>query len=317
MSQPMPVQVEEQKTYMSRSCPLCGAASSGSFAVASEPKGENLGEDVLESCWSGFYKEKVFFSYERCASCGLLYAPQFFDGARLARLYAQMAPNMDLVPESALRRTQKGYFDLLKRYASLKGGYIEIGPDVGYFTACCVREGAFDPYWLFEPNRAVWPALEKTMSGKPHQIVPDMLDYSRVPDQSVGAAVMIQVLDHLLDPLTTLREIKKKMKPGAVIAVVTHDESSMLARLFGTRWPAFCLQHPQIYNPKTICGLLEQAGFTACDVHKTVNYFTAQFLVKQALWAFGIKVKNVPSFGGLVLGLKLGNMLAVAKAPNA
>ncbi|MGB0697034.1 MAG: class I SAM-dependent methyltransferase [Rhodospirillaceae bacterium] len=298
--------------YLSRVCPCCGAEASSEPEVASAKRAESLDYDALVPVWNGFFKEKYFFSYMRCSECGTLYAPTFFTGDQLGSLYAQMPPNMDVVPTDELRKTQKGYFDTLKRYAPLSGGYVEIGPDVGFFTENCVKEGDFSHYWLFEPNQAVAPALHEVMGEKDHTLVHDMFGFEAVPDQSASCVVMVHVLDHLLDPMATLRELRQKMTPGAHIAIVTHDESSLLRRVIGTRWPAFCLQHPQIYNPKSMRNMLAEAGFSVVDIKRTVNHFPVAFLLKHLLWAFGLKVGKVPSFGGLSLGLKLGNMITIA-----
>jgi hypothetical protein len=85
-----------------------------------------------------------------------------------------------------------------------------------------------------------------------------------------------------------------------------------MRRVLGWRWPAFCLQHPQIYNLKTTQNLLEASGFEVLQQHKTVNHFKLSFLIKHGLWALGIKVKSTPSFGNITLGLKLGNILTIA-----
>ena len=277
---------------------------------------ESLGFDALVLYWNGFFKDKVYFSYARCGGCGLLYAPTFFNGTQLQNLYGQMPPNMAEVPLEALRRTQRGYFDVLKNCSNLEGGFIEVGPDIGLFTENCVREGRYDEYWLFEPNRDVLPALSKLMECQKSHIIHDMFGFSHVPDKAASAAVMIHVLDHLLDPVATLRELRQKLKPGATLLLVTHDESSLLRRLIGWRWPAFCLQHPQIYNPESMRRLLEAAGFDVLQQRKTVNFFQFSFLLKHLLWAFGMKVKSVPSFGQITLGLKLGNMLTIATSKS-
>jgi hypothetical protein len=139
-----------------------------------------------------------------------------------------------------------------------------------------------------------------------------MFGFSHVPDHSASTAVMIHVLDHLLDPIATLGEIRQKLKPGARLLLVTHDESSLLRRIFGWRWPAFCLQHPQIYSPQSMHKLLETAGFEVLDRRKTVNFFEISFLLRHLLWALGIKVQYAPSFWRLTIGLKLGNMMTIA-----
>lgn len=303
--------------YLSRSCPICGSKPSGKPEISSEIPAETKSFDSLVPYWNGLFKEKVFFSYYRCATCGLLYTPTFFRADQLEQLYAQMPPNMDVVPTASLERTQRGYFDTLAAAAPLKGGFIEIGPDVGLFTRNCVRDGKFDEYWLFEPNRDVEPALRSALGNKRFHIIRDMFGFSQVPNGAASVAVMVHVMDHLLDPVSTLRELKAKLAPGGNVMLVTHDEASLLRRLIGWRWPAFCLQHPEIYNLQTMRKLFEAAGYEVAHQSKTVNYFPVSFLLKQLLWALGLRVNSVPSFGQIAIGLKLGNMLTIGTPKEA
>jgi len=302
----------EDNGFINRVCPVCGERPPGQPAIFSDVRAESLSFDDLVPCWNGFFKDKVLFSYVRCSSCGLLYSPFSFNEQQLEHLYSQMPPNMSEVPLEALRRTQHGYFVPLKKSSQLEGGFIEVGPDIGLFTENCVREGQFDEYWLFEPNRDVLTVLNKIVCNRKYHIIHDMFDFAQVPDQSASVAVMIHVLDHLLDPVATLRKLRQKLKPGARLLLVTHDESSLLRRIVGWRWPAFCLQHPQIYNPESMHALLETAGFSVLEQRKTVNFFQISFLLKHLLWALGLKIESVPSFWHLTVGLKLGNTLTLA-----
>lgn len=300
------------QSYLYRDCPICQARTKFLIEVSSTQRAEDLSYDSLVPYWNGFFKEKIFFSYARCGECELLFAPIFYRLDQLEALYGQMPPNMDLVPMAALVKTQKGYFEELKKFSALKNGYIEIGPDIGIFTENCSREGGFDNYWLCEPNKEVAGALAKSVGNSKFTIIEDMFGFSQIPDQSAGAAVMIQVLDHLLDPVATLAELKEKLLPDGKILIVTHNEQSLLRKIVGWKWPAFCLQHPQIYNPNSITKLLEKAGYTVNSIEKTKNYFEFSFLLKHLLWAFGIKVESVPSIFNFTIGLKLGNIVTVA-----
>ena len=282
--------------YLARRCPICGNDAKLNIEVSSERIGESLDYKSLIPYWNGFFKEKIFFSYARCSKCSLLYAPVFFQESQLEELYGQMKPNMDLVPIEALIKTQKGYFKHLQKFSSLEGEYIEVGPDIGIFTKNCSREGKFNKYWLFEPNRAVAGMLSGTLEGRPYQIIENMFGFSMIPDKSASVAVMIQVLDHLLDPVATLSELREKLVPGAKLLLVTHNEQSLLRKLVGYRWPAFCLQHPQIYSPGSIEALLKKSGYSVVSIERSTNYFEFGFLLKQLLWAFGIKVNTIPTF---------------------
>jgi hypothetical protein len=300
------------QSYLYRDCPICQAKTKFLIEVSSTQRAEDLSYDSLVPYWNGFFKEKIFFSYVRCGECELLFAPIFYRLDQLEALYGQMPPNMDLVPMAALVKTQKGYFEELKRFSALKNGYIEIGPDIGIFTENCSREGSFDSYWLCEPNKEVASALAKSVGKGKYTIIEDMFGFSQIPDQSAGVAVMIQVLDHLLNPVATLAELKEKLLLDGKLLIVTHNEQSLLRKIVGWKWPAFCLQHPQIYNPNSITKLLEKAGYKVNSIQGTSNYFEFSFLLKHLLWAFGIKVKSVPKIFNFTIGLKLGNIVTVA-----
>ncbi|WP_223146676.1 class I SAM-dependent methyltransferase [Methylomonas albis] len=279
--------------------------------MASKRPAQSIDLDDLQSHWNGFFKEKVIFSYSRCARCNLLYCPSFFSSGQLEALYEQMPDNTAGVPLEALEKTQKGYFDILKNFSFEKGGYLETGPDIGLFTKNIISDPAFDQFWLFEPNRAVWPTLNRLADSNRLHLSAEMFGFSEVPDTSISVAVMIHVLDHLLNPVEILKKLRIKMAPGAVLAVVTHDESSLLAKITGNGWPAFCLQHPQLYNPSTVETLMKEAGFKVVRVQRTVNYFPVTYLFKHLLWAFGFKI-NLPGWDGLQIPLKLGNILTIA-----
>lgn len=268
--------------------------------------------EELVSGWNGFFKDKVIFSYVRCARCSMVYAPTFFNPAQLTHLYGQMPPNMAEVPLDALRRTQAGYFDSLAANSPLTGTYLEVGPDIGLFTQYCVQRGTFSEFWLFEPNRAVHEVLKTTVKDREAHIIDEMFGFSRVPDGQISAAVMVHVLDHLLDPVSTLRELRAKLKADARVLVVTHSERSLLRYALGWKWPAFCLQHPQVYNPESITSLFDQAGFRVERIERTTNHFQLDFLVRHLFWALGWKAGKIPALNRISLGLKLGNILTIA-----
>lgn len=296
--------------YLKRKCPLCGS-NAPRGEVHSGKRAEAIPFEGLRPYWSGLFKEKVFFSYGRCGTCGLLFAPDYFTPSQLGELYADMAPNMELIPSDALGATQRGYWDAVAKSARLDGGYLEIGPDIGYIVRHAAREGRFDRFWLYEPNIAVHETLAAAAGGRPHHISTEMEDLSAVPDGSVGVAVMVHVLDHLLDPLTMLQRIGAKLRPGGVLMIVTHNEASLLRRAMGTRWPPFCLQHPELYNPRSMATLIRQASYAAVRIERSRNYFPIAFMIRQAGYAIGLKLDKLP-LPKMAIGLKLGNMVTLA-----
>ena len=91
-----------------RLCPICGS-SNFRKEISSKIKAENSDFTTLQKTWNGFFKEKIIFTYVRCANCKTLYCPEFFNNIQLSMLSSQMPANMDEVPLAALKKTQRGY----------------------------------------------------------------------------------------------------------------------------------------------------------------------------------------------------------------
>jgi hypothetical protein len=276
---------ELQLNYLERDCPSCEKpAALAAPDLRSEEAAETLGYPALKPSWHGFFQKKVFFSYARCPDCGLLFCPTFFQNPQLAELYSEMPDNTAGQPMSAMKRTQAGYFSFLEPHlrgaVPLSGGFLEIGADIGLFTELAVARNRFDRFHIVEPNRAVHGKLEQVLGARPHQILTDLFDLSAVPDHSIGLAAMIH----------------------------------LLARILRRRWPAYCLQHPQLFRPSSMRETLGRAGFRTLAVERTYNYFPALYLLEHGLWAAGIKARGLSKVPSPQLPLRLGNILTLARA---
>lgn len=296
---------------LERSCPCCGGVETEP-EMRSNPAGEDVGLEGLVPFWEGLRKERMFFTYSRCRTCDLLYCPRYFTGEQLGELYANLAPNMDMVPSAAIAATQRGYWSAVAKDVTV-GDYLEVGPDVGHIVSPAAASGKFGYAWLFEPNRAVHDALARSAGALPHTISASMDDFGSVPDGTISLAVMIHVLDHIIEPLENLRQICRKLKPGGQLLIVTHNEKSLLRTVMGRTFPPFCLQHPELYNPDTMTTMLTTAGFSSVRVQRSVNHFPISFVVRQAGQVVGLNLSRLP-LTDMSVGLKLGNMLTTAKA---
>lgn len=242
----------------------------------------------------------------------MLYSPEYFSDGQLDILYGSMPANMAEVEPGSLERTQYGYFKALPKMRSGGGDLLEIGPDIGIFSEYCVQAGSFPRAWMFEPNVRAHDELRRRLSKTDVQISTSLTDLSRVPDGTVALAAMIHVLDHLVDPVPFLRELRTKMRADGIVILVTHNERSVLARLLGPRWPAYCLQHPHLFNPRSMRAMLAKGGFSLQKTVRSVNYFPLPFLAKQLLLAAKLNVPQ-PPLPGLELPLKLGNFITLAR----
>jgi hypothetical protein len=300
--------------WLQRGCPACGSKTvADRWRMASRPPAETGDFPELRSSWRGFFKEKkTFFTYVQCAECGQVYCPQYFTPSQLAELYGQMDDNTAGQDEALMVRAQRGYWEMLNRSVSLpQGSCVELGPDIGLFTREALSSPALKSFWMVEPNAAVHPTLDQLLETKPHVILGDLAQIEEIPDGSVSLVVAIHVLDHLLEPQPLLERLTRKLMTGGCIFAVTHSHASLAARAFGERWPAYCLQHPQLYAPKTLRQSFERAGLKDVRVQRTTNYFPVGYLLRHFFFAARMGHIEVPLPASWVVGLKLGNIAAL------
>ena len=301
-------------SFINRFCPICNSNDKVKpESIVPKIKAEDLLFSDLVDYWTGLFKERVFFSYSRCMNCNLLFAPIYFSNEQLVELCSKMPETMStILKNKALNRTQQGYYEIFKKYSSLSGDYLEIGPDEGLFVSFCVKYGKFKKFYLYEPNKLVWKSLQDKLVENDCSLSGEMFDLQVVPDKSISSSVFIHVLDHLVDPVETLKNLRIKLKKKGIVAIVTHDESSLLAKLMSSRWPAYCLQHPQLFNGESIKKMLLKTGYKILTMKKTINYFPPGFILKNILWALNIKNVDVPAFDNLNIPVKLGNTITIA-----
>jgi 2-polyprenyl-3-methyl-5-hydroxy-6-metoxy-1,4-benzoquinol methylase len=165
---------------------------------------------------------------------------------------------------------------------------------------------------LVEPNLVVHQQLREAAGTVKADIVPDLADL----ESPAGAdtVALIHVLDHLTEPVSYLRDLRRHLAPDAHILVVVHNEASTLRRLLGVRWPPFTLQHPQLFNPETLRMTLEAGGFDVIAHRPTTNVFPARHVVRTAGALVGLKGRWIEAVPNLKVRIRLGNMMAVASS---
>jgi SAM-dependent methyltransferase len=303
-----------EANLLDRACPSCGSLLwSFDNAVASRPTAESLPPGDIQQRWFGFFGgAPLFFTYRRCAACHLLYCPKYLQTDDTSSLYSSMPDNTWGVPAHLLQRTQNGYFTWLTQFSPLKGDYLELGPDIGLFTSLAASHGHFDRLLLCEPNADVYPALRKVAGD--HATMAAGLDDPMFLQSSdmVDVIVLVHVLDHLVHPLDVLVQLRAHCRPEAILLLVTHNEASPMAGLLGRRWPAYCLQHPQLFRPSTLDDMLRRADFEVLSTSGSINWFPLGYLVHHLLYALGCR-RRFPLNGGLGVPLPLGNIITIAR----
>ena len=89
---------------------------------------------------------------------------------------------------------------------------------------------------------------------------------------SFEAITFWHTLEHLSNPLNTLRRARELLVPGGRLVVAVPNIESMESRILGIRWAEIDLPgHLFFFSPSVLSGLLEKAGFTLSRIRPQVH----------------------------------------------
>lgn len=89
---------------------------------------------------------------------------------------------------------------------------------------------------------------------------------------------LIDVIEHVPDPIDLLRSIAVKLSDNGIAVIVTPDVSSMAARILGWKWWHFRVAHIGYFNRNTLLFALAQAGLQPILVRRPGWFFPADYL---------------------------------------
>jgi SAM-dependent methyltransferase len=93
------------------------------------------------------------------------------------------------------------------------------------------------------------------------------------------------VIKHLPDPLTALKQLWEVLKPGGYLFISTPDLSSLAARVMGQYWYYLDpIQHITLFGKDTLRKTLASTGFEVVDTCSFGHYYRMRYIFDRLLY---------------------------------
>ena len=136
--------------------------------------------------------------------------------------------------------------------------------DVGFGQGALLEEAA-GAGWSCHGTEVSGPALEA--GRKRGWKVTTRLEAGEFEERSFDVASLVEVLEHVGDPVGLLDRVRRLVRPGGVLYLTTPNVYSLNRRVLGVGWSVFCPpEHQILWSRRGLARLLTASGFVVKEV---------------------------------------------------
>lgn len=261
------------------------------------------------------FLRKQGFSIVRCKDCGLVYVDPRPAPIAVRSLYQDPGYfrgdewYLDYLGYEANHRTLfRRLIAILDRFHPGKGRLVDIGCAAGFLLDTARTDGWEVTGVELSPSMARYAEQRLGLDVRV-----GTLEEAALPDAAFDAVTLCDSLEHVANPLATMREVCRILRPAGTTLIVTPNIASPLARLLGTRWPHLTpREHLYYFAPDTLRRLLTRAGFECLHKGSIGHYFTLEYVARKLLPPLG-RIPGLPLLRQSI-ALNVGDLLMVARA---
>ena len=292
-------------------CPICETVGN---AVPVYPSNVDETSFSTEIFSARRLPDRRHYQWVRCNKCTVLRSDPVLD-VDLEKLYVEST--FDYSTEvDGLKKT---YFNLVKKALGgkkFKKSIFEVGGGNGFFLEAA-KDGGFANVAGVEPSTEAINAARADI--KPHMIA-SMMKAGVLADNSFEVGTMFHTLDHLTDPVSTLKTCADALQKGGVFVVAIHNERSWSARLMGERSPIIDVEHTHLYTRKSGEALFKKIGFIDVRSGAYNNHYSLAYILHLIPISRTFRKRVLESSIGTLLSkikviVPLGNMWVAGTKP--
>jgi len=213
-------------------------------------------------CRSRQFREK-YVPIKQCCDCGLgMVNPlgEFPGEHETEEYFLRDYLPLHLASHEASIAERRAHIATVLRYFELPAApkHLDVGCALGFMLEEAKAAG-WNPAGVETSEFAARYAAQHT--GCP--VYAGTLQKAALPPESFDVVTLMDVIEHVPEPLELIAEIYRILRPGGVLLIVTPNFGSLFVRLYGRNaygiWPD---QHIVYFRPSTMARLLQSVGFS-------------------------------------------------------
>lgn len=237
---------------------------------------------VCEKKTAYFFTRKNSFNFLKCRECGLvfissvpdnnlkIYSSDYFSGAKEGFGYVDYE-----VDKKAMSSSLDSYLDKIEKVLPKKGKLLDVGTATGFFLEVAKKRG-WNARGIEFSEYAAKKARDKGLDVKT-----GTLEGAGFGQGSFDLVTLLDVVEHLSDPKSTLSSVHGILAKGRIIAINTPDSGSLVSRILNKGWHLIVPpEHLFLFSQKSLRKLLENIGFEVVFSGRVGKRFTLQYAVQ-------------------------------------
>lgn len=282
-----------------------------------------------DSC--GFCKQKDFsllyvkddYRIVRCNSCKVQFRVPQPSHEELREIYAnyyhpwKVEHEVAEIVQASKTKTFERRLQEIQKYVR-RGRILDVGCAAGYFLECAQNKG-FEPYGV-EVSESFFKEAHRTFGDGIYQ---GTIQEMPCENNFFDVITMFDLLEHVKDPVSTLRRCRQILMPNGIIAAVLPNTSSLTATLMRKNWMHYKDEHLFYFSRKNISALLKQESFDVIKVVPAIKVTSCKYVYYHqfkyhprhpATIILSILLKTLPqAMQKMPIGIRLGEMFVLAR----
>ena len=255
-----------------------------------------------------------------CKECGLVrqdtrpVSPgEFYDSAYYATDNPKGGYSNYFLDADVNRLTFQRRLRAIEKRLGRRGRLLDVGAALGDFVLEAQAAG-----WQAEGVEVSGYAAARAR-GRGAVVHAGLLEQLRLPGSRFDVVTLYDTVEHLTDPVATLREIERLLVPGGLLHLVTPNVGGFQARALRDKWYHYKPgEHLFYFSPTTLRAAIERAKLEWLGWARAGSYLTLTYVFDRLRYyakPFGLlqSLGRKLRFGPLTFYLHVGEMEAWAR----